>query len=424
MSSRIDLKSLIKSEDWWACWLGFSLFALAFFNKNMLVPKPKTWYYNPFVSLSMDIISSYFLLVIVFMIIFSIGVKFMDGNPARFLPSFLMLSLLGFLSQIISQQQLMSSYGLEYVVWALIIGLVISNTVGVPRFLSPAVKTELYIKTGLVLLGSEILFSRILSLGIQGLILAWGVTPIVLYISYKYGTSILKMDRTLAVLIAGATSVCGVSAAIAIAASTKAKKEYLTLTISISLIFTAVMLVGLPAIVKAFGIDYIVGGAWIGGTVDSTGAVVAAGELLSKEAMEVATVVKLIQNVMIGVIAFIIAIIWTTKIDKDPSIKPSLIEVWYRFPKFIIAFIFLSLFSSFVMLPTIGETSLNSILKIAGGMRTMLFSMAFLGIGLETEFKSLRNQMTGGKALNLYVVAQLFNIILTFIVAYLLFSPV
>jgi uncharacterized membrane protein YadS len=239
---------------------------------------------------------------------------------------------------------------------------------------------------------------------------------------YKYGTSILRLDKTLTILIAAATSVCGVSAAIAVAAATKAKKEYLTFTISLSLLSTAIMLIGLPTLIKALGIDYLVGGAWIGGTVDSTGAVVAAGELLSQEAMEVAAVVKLIQNIMISVITFIIALLWVTAIDSKDSTKPRPIEVWYRFPKFIIAFMALSLTSSFILTPIMEEVKVTSILKITGGIRTFLFAVAFLSIGLETDFKSLRKQISGGRPVQLYILGQAFNVILTFVAAWLLFG--
>jgi uncharacterized integral membrane protein (TIGR00698 family) len=316
----------------------------------------------------------------------------------------------------------MGTYGLEYVLWALIIGLVISNTIGVPDFLKPAIRTELFIKIGLVLLGAEILFSRILNLGIQGLILAWGVTPLVLLIMYKYGTSVLKLDKTLSVLMAAATSVCGVSAAIAVAAATKAKKELLTLTISISLLSTVILLVGLPALIRVLGIDFIVGGAWIGGTVDSTGAVVAAGELLGEQAMEVATIIKLIQNVMIALIAFIIAFLWVTKIDTKSNQKPGLIQIWYRFPKFILGFVFLSIISSFLILPMIGENALTEVLKITGGIRTYLFAVAFLSIGLETNFNSIKSQISGGKPIQLYIVGQFLNIIITLFFAWILFG--
>jgi uncharacterized integral membrane protein (TIGR00698 family) len=419
---KTNFVSLIKSEDWWSVWLGLILFTITFLGIFTALPKPTPWNINPLTSFSTDRIFSYLLVTIILLVLLSISIKITHGKISTFIPSFLIFSILGLLAQIISKQSFMGTYGLEYVLWALIIGLLISNTIGVPTFLKPAIKTELYIKIGLVLLGSEILFSKILNLGIQGLLLAWGVTPLVLFIMYKYGTSVLKLDKTLTVLMAAATSVCGVSAAIAVAAATRAKKEFLTLTISISLLSTVILLVGLPALIRVAGIDYIVGGAWIGGTVDSTGAVVAAGELLGEQAMEVATVIKLIQNVMIALIAFVIAFIWVTKIDTTKNEKPGLIQIWYRFPKFILGFVFLSLLSSFIILPTIGETLLTDILKLTASIRTFLFAIAFLSIGLETDFKSLKNQISGGKPVQLYVVGQALNLIITLIFAWILFG--
>lgn len=414
--------ALKKSEDWWTVWLGLILFGVSLLGIITTVPKPNRWVTNPFNSFSADGFISYLLLTIILLILLSISIKSIQDRLSTFIPAFLLFSMLGLVAQVISKQSFMGTYGLEYVLWALIIGLIISNTIGVPDFLIPAIRTELYIKIGLVLLGAEILFSRILNLGIQGLLLAWGVTPLVLFLMYKYGTSVLKLDKTLTVLISAATSVCGVSAAIAVAAATKAKKEFLTLTISISLLSTVILLVGLPALVRLAGIDYIIGGAWIGGTVDSTGAVVAAGELLGEEAMEVATVIKLIQNVMIALIAFVIAFLWVTKIDRTSNDKPGLIQIWYRFPKFIIGFAFLSILSSFVVLPIMGEMMLTDILKLTGSIRTFLFAVAFLSIGLETDFKTLKTQISGGKPVQLYIVGQSLNLILTLIFAWMLFG--
>jgi hypothetical protein len=238
ISLKTILIALIKTEDWWACWLGISLFVIGLSGIITTVPKPSLWDMNPFDSFSVDGFISYLLLMVIAVILFSIGMKLIQGKLSSFAPAFLLFSILGLAAQIISKQHFIGTYGLEYVLWALIIGLIISNTIGVPKFLEPAIKTEMYIKTGLVLLGAEILFARILNLGIQGLFLAWGVTPIVLFIMYKYGTSVLKLGKTLTVIMAAATSVCGVSAAIAVAAATKARKELLTLTISISLLST------------------------------------------------------------------------------------------------------------------------------------------------------------------------------------------
>lgn len=422
ISIKSVFSTLIKSEDWWAVWAGLILFFVGFSGIITNVPKPTSWTINPLISFSIDGFISYLILTFILIVILSIALRIIQGKLSTFIPTFFIFSMLGLFAQVISKQSFMGTYGLEYVLWALVIGLIISNTVGVPNFLKPAIKTELFIKMGLVLLGAEILFSKILNLGIQGLILAWGVTPLVLVIMYKYGTSVLKLDKTLSVLMAAATSVCGVSAAIAVAAATKAKKELLTLTISISLLSTVILLVGLPALIRILGIDFVVGGAWIGGTVDSTGAVVAAGELLGEQAMEVATVIKLIQNVMIALIAFVIAFLWVTKIDNTSNEKPSLVQIWYRFPKFILGFIFLSIISSFVFLPIIGESSLTEILKITGSIRTYLFAVAFLSIGLETNFTSIKSQISGGKPVQLYIVGQALNIIMTLLFAWILFG--
>ena len=422
ISIKSVFSTLIKSEDWWAVWAGLILFFVGFSGIITNVPKPTSWTINPLISFSIDSFISYLILTFILIVILSIALRIIQGKLSTFIPTFFIFSMLGLFAQVISKQSFMGTYGLEYVLWALVIGLIISNTVGVPNFLKPAIRTELFIKIGLVLLGAEILFSKILNLGIQGLILAWGVTPLVLVIMYKYGTSVLKLDKTLSVLMAAATSVCGVSAAIAVAAATKAKKELLTLTISISLLSTVILLVGLPALIRILGIDFVVGGAWIGGTVDSTGAVVAAGELLGEQAMEVATVIKLIQNVMIALIAFVIAFLWVTKIDNTSNEKPSLVQIWYRFPKFILGFIFLSIISSFVFLPIIGESSLTEILKITGSIRTYLFAVAFLSIGLETNFTSIKSQISGGKPVQLYIVGQSLNIIMTLLFAWILFG--
>ena len=135
---------------------------------------------------------------------------------------------------------------------------------------------------------------------------------------YQFGTRILKIgSRSLVIVIAAATSVCGVSAAIAVAAAARAKKDELTLAVGMSLIFTVVMMVAMPAVVRALGMDPVVGAAWIGGTVDATGAVVAAGALLGEQAEQIAAVVKMVQNTLIGVVAFLVAVFWVTRIERD-----------------------------------------------------------------------------------------------------------
>ncbi|MDH5196891.1 MAG: YeiH family protein, partial [Gemmatimonadota bacterium] len=128
---------------------------------------------------------------------------------------------------------------------------------------------------------------------------------------------------------------------------------------------------------------------------------------------------------LIGVVAFCVALFWVTRVDRDPSApRPSLMEVWYRFPKFILGFALASLVFSFVLLPTVGDVRVGEILNVSKVFRAWLFCLAFVAIGLESNFKELARQLVGGKPIILYVVGQSFNIVLTLLAAWLVFGGV
>ena len=362
---------------------------------------------------------------------FALAVHMMGEKAKMFSAGYALVFLLAIVAYFISTQTAVSAYGLPYAMWALLFGLLISNTIGTPDWLLAGSKTELFIKTGLVLLGAEILFGKIIVLGARGLMVAWFVTPTVLVFMYFFGTRVLKMSsKALVIIVAAATSVCGVSAAIATAAACKAKKEELTLAVGMTLIFTVLMMVGMPPIIRALGMSQQVGGAWMGGTIDATGAVVAAGALLGDDAEVVAAVVKMIQNILIGIVAFCVAIAWVTKIDRDSDApRPNAMEIWYRFPKFIVGFVGASLIFSFILIPAFGggqegltAVDKNVIGAITKTIRGWLFCLAFVAIGLESNFRLLAAQMAGGKPIILYIVGQSFNLILTLLIAYIAFG--
>ncbi len=423
-----DFSSLYKKEDWWAVWIGFFILALSIPGIIGIVyklPKVHKWVANPLEALPGDTLLAYLIMFIGLVIIYLIAVRIMGERVKTYVPAFLVVFVIGIISMVIASQTTLKAYGLSYPLWALAIGLLISNTVGVPKWLKPGVRTELYIKCGLVVLGAEILFTRIMALGPYGLGIAWGVTPIVLYLMYLYGTRVLKMERELTLPIAAAASVCGVSAAIATGAACKAKKDYITIAVGQTLIFTVIMMVAMPALSRLFGFSELVAGAWIGGTVDSTGAVPAAGELVGPLAMEAAVTIKMIQNVLIGLIAFVVATIWVTKIEGTPgAVKPSPWEIWFRMPKFIVGFLVASLFFSFVLMPMMGDETVSGILKFSKVFRKEFFALAFVSIGLDSNFRELGKYFKGGKPLNLYWVGQVFNILLTLLIAWLLLSGV
>jgi len=187
------------------------------------------------------------------------------------------------------------------------------------------------------------------------------------------------------------------------------------------------MMVFMPIGIKLLGLKTAVGAAWMGGTIDSTGAVVAAGSMLGVEAEKIAAVVKMIQNVLIGVVAFVVAIFWVFKVEQKPDApKPTPMEIWYRFPKFIVGFIGASVVFSFLLIPTLGSEFIEDVV-IKGSTKTIrgwLFCLAFVSIGLESNFRDLGSQLVGGKPILLYIVGQSFNLVLTLFAAFLAFGGI
>ncbi|MGI6097118.1 MAG: YeiH family protein [Dethiobacteria bacterium] len=421
-----DWGQLFKKEDWWAVWLGFAIIIIAAIGRLSGPVLPLKWGGEGGISVlsALPAVGGLLLTAAFCAALFAVSTYFTSSGKEtlKFVVAFPLVFLIAFLAELLGNYAPLRHYGFNNVVWALVLGLLISNTIKTPQAVRGAVRTELYIKTGLVLLGASILFNRILSLGVLGLGVAWIVTPIVIIFMYWFSQRVLKMNehKGLAITIASAASVCGVSAAIATGTAARAKKEEISLAISISLIFTVLMMVGLPAIVKVTGMDMIVGGAWLGGTIDSTGAVVAAGAMLGPTAMEVASIIKMIQNILIGVVAFAVAVFWSVVYEKKTikEAKVSPVEIWTRMPKFIIGFVIASIVFSFLLPADI----VNDSLEIIDGYRSFFFTLAFVSIGLESNFGNLAELIKGGKPLLLYITGQLFNILLTLLAAYIFFS--
>ena len=429
---------LLKKEDWLAVWIGFIVIAIACVSVltgwfDFSAMKFGTWHWWENVEEKKSLASQFgdgsfwIKLLRTFLVtgvLFGIGIKLQGEKLSKFIPAYLVLFVICILVRMISAEFTLKMY-LEWAFWALLIGLLISNTVGTPEWLKPAIRTEFYIKTGLVIMGFSVLFSNIYKFGLYGLGIAWIVTPIVIIFMWWFGTKVLKIgNKPLVITLASATSVCGTSAAIATGAAAKAKKEDLSLAISISIIFTILMMVFEPMIIRWAGMNQMMGGALIGGTVDSTGAVVLAGNALGPEAEQVASMVKMIQNILIGFIAFFVAVFFALKVDKTGDRKVGAGEIWTRFPKFIIGFFVASLVASFVIMPLTSGAEVKAINGVLDQYKNWAFVLAFTSIGLDTNFKTLFKQMQGGKVLWLYIVGQVFNILLTLFAVWFLLSGV
>lgn len=365
---------------------------------------------------------------LVCLVLFAVGLRGIGERLGTFPAGFVVVFLLAVLAYVLAGQKVIKHYNLEYALWALVLGVLVSNTLGTPQFLRPAIRTEFYIKTGLVLLGAEILLHKLLSLGAPGILISWVVTPIVLITTYVFGQRVLRMEsRSLNMVICADMSVCGVSAAIATGAACRAKKEELSLAIGLSMAFTVVMMVVMPMVIEAIQLGPVLGGAWLGGTIDSTGAVAAAGGMLGETALAVAATVKMIQNILIGIVAFGVAVYWVTCVERDEKgPRPSVLEIWRRFPKFVLGFVAASIvFSGIAASGVEGQAVASAVISgTSEVLRGWLFCLAFVSIGLECNFRELARFFVGGKPLVLYVCGQTLNLVLSLAMVWLVFEKV
>ena len=345
-----------------------------------------------------------------------LGYLFMGNKGKGFILSFVVIFALALAARYLSMVAPIKKIGLEAVFFAVAIGLLIRNTVGLPKWLAPAVRSEYYIKAGLVILGTSILFKEIMKAGSLGMIQAVIVVFCVWYFTFTIA-KLFKVDREMGAILSSAVSICGVSAAIATSGAIKGDPKKLSFVVSLVLIVAIPMMYLMPYIVKWIGLNEVVGGAWLGGTIDTTAAVVASGKFLGPTAEKYSVIIKSAQNVLLGVAAFVISIYWSFK-GSNSEIRPSGSVLWERFPKFVLGFLLASLVFSFAFAPDVAKQLSGVANK---GAREILFSLAFVCIGLETDFRYIFKK-ENTKYIWTFLIAQTFNILLTLVVAYLLFK--
>lgn len=411
----------ILSEDWTVNVIGLGIIFLAVFGISFHSPEIKWETWDDLLQniLSVANLSKFLFQFVVVYIAAIIGFG-LTGKPIKHIAvGFPAIYLLTALALIITGSGVVSYLKLEVVIISLLIGLLISNLLKVPAWVQKALSTEFFVKIGLVLLGTGIIFGDILKAGGLGLAQALIVVVSVWYFAY-WVCKKLKVDNEMTMMLASAVSICGVSAAIATAGAIKGDPKKLSYTISLVLIIAIPMMIGMPYLAEYMGLSDEVTGAWLGGTIDTSGAVVASGTLAGETALKISTIVKFSQNVLLGIAAFAISVYWTytnqAKTDGIPE-KPTLGVIWERFPKFVLGFMIASLLFSFVF-------SSETISGIKGGLkelRDFWFALAFISIGLETKFSDLFSY-ENRKPLRAFLIAQTFNVILTLGVSYLLFG--
>jgi len=306
-------------------------------------------------------------------------------------PGILLLAGIGYLGKL--TEHAIAAYGkasnlalpnIEYVLWAIIFGLIVSNTVGVPSVFRPGVATyEFWLKTGIVLLGVRFLMGDLLKLGSVSLIFV----AIELTLSILLMTLLgrwLKLSPKLTSLLAIGSSICGVSAIIAAKGAIEADDEDVSYAIAAILALGAFSLFAFPAIGHALGLSDHAFGLWVGLAVDNTAEATAAGALYSDTAAKFAVLAKTTRNATIGFVVLGYAIYWAGKSGKK-AVENKAAFLWQKFPKFVLGFLLISL------LATVGFFTKPQITEIANLSR-WAFLLTFAGVGMQTNIGQLRKQ--------------------------------
>ena len=309
----------------------------------------------------------------------------------RVIPGVLLLAAVGYAGKLLERN--VGTYAkahhwtfpnIEYVLWAILIGLAISNTVGVPQIFRSGVATyEFWLKAGIVLLGSRFLLGDVLKLG--GVSLALVAMEIAVAIAFMtlLGRA-FGLRPKLTSLLAVGSAVCGVSAIIATQGAIEADDEDSSFAIAAILALGALSLFTFPLIGHALHLSDHAYGLWAGLAVDNTAEATAAGALYSDAAGKLAVLAKTTRNAMIGFVVLAYAIYWASR-GEAKTVGNKAAFLWQKFPKFVLGFLLISILATYHFFTKEQTTALANLSRWA-------FLLTFAGVGLRTNFREMRKQ--------------------------------
>jgi uncharacterized membrane protein YadS len=466
-------RELYLKEDWWAIWLGFGIViaAWAFFaagsSIRWIAVSPAQW------ATPAELIAHfaaelprYVAQFALWLVVFSASVRLMGGRLREFMPAFVLVYLCSVAIAAVGAWVYASRYNLEPPLVALAAGLLISNFIGLPRWLDSGFRVEYYVKTGIVLLGATLPFTLIVWAGPIAILQATIVSVTTFMVIYWTGKR-LGLDRRLCATLGAGGAVCGVSASIAIASAVGAKKEHAPIAITMVIIWAIIMIFFLPLASRALGLHAGIAGAWIGNSefADAAGfaAAQAYGNLAEQlpeiegtadDAVSAFTLMKVVgRDIWIGIWAFILSIVATTRWDVEDaahgaqpgaadgitaraaqSVTPSATpgarrkadvgEIWRRFPKFVVGFALASLFVTAVAsgyaLEEFEQVVQPAFVGPIRALRTWAFIFCFFSIGLTTRFRELA--AAGTRPFWAFTSGVAVNIVIGFILSVLVFG--
>ncbi|MGD2122796.1 MAG: putative sulfate exporter family transporter [Gemmatimonadota bacterium] len=410
MSEPQGISALWKKEDWWAVWLGLGIILVAtafFFTGGTLRPlavsPPRDW--TDF-SLVLEHLGEgwawYLLLFLVFGAIFTVSTSIMGHKPKHYVPGFTLIFITSLLILVVSQSQLFHQKSLEAPLVALILGLVVGNVWKMPKWLESSLRTEYYIKTGIVLLGATLPLTLIITAGPIAFFQATIVSVCTFLTMFVVATKVFKLDKRFASVLGAGGSVCGVSASIAVGGAVEAEKEHIAVSISIVSLWALVMIFFLPYASNWLGLPPGVAGAWIGTSEFADAAGFAAAQTIASNAgteapIQTFTLMKVIgRDIWIGIWALVLSVIsvtyWETKEGGGAARRLGVGVIWERFPKFVIGFFLASIIMSIIVATSAADFDAEItplLISPIKTLRTWTFVFTFLCIGLTTRFRDL-----------------------------------
>lgn len=423
---------LIRKEDWWAVWIGLFLVVIAIFFwlagssiKVLTAQIPKWGDIHTLTTTLSQHFGSIILLLAIYIVLFSIAAFFLQVKTSHFISGFIVLFILSVLINIFSSWEWAQQYNLEAPLVALALGLIIGNLIPIPEWFGTALRTELYVKVGIVFLGATLPFTLIIKAGPVAFLQATIIAVATFLVIYFVGTRWLGLDKRFAATLGAGGSICGVSASIAVGSSIKAKKEHVSVSISLVVIWAVFMIFALSLIIKWLGLPAGQAGAWIGTSEFADAAGITAASSFGDKALVAFTLMKVIgRDIFIGVWCFILTFISITWWEKQKEgAKADTSEIWRRFPKFVIGF-----FSASAILTILlaGSSAVQAdvinteIIAPIKELRTWAFTFCFLSIGLTTRFKELTS--VGWKPLAAFSAGVVVNVVLGYILSILVFG--
>ena len=445
LARRSPWGGLFRQEDWWAIWIGLGLIAVAVAlfaggsSIKWVAVAPQKWSHLSDVGQQLKQHGlQYAALFVLWSVSFGIGAAALGIKITRFLPAFLLVYLVAGSIYFLGLWDQAAHYNLEPPLVALGLGLLVSNTLGVPTWLNPGLRVEFYIKTGIVLLGASLPLTLIAWAGpvaiVQAAIVSLATFGVIYFAAVRLG-----LDRRLAATLGTGGAVCGVSGAIAVGGAVGARKEEVSVAISLVVLWAIAMIFLLPLIARSLHLSTGVAGAWIGTSEFADAAGLAAAQTYGGYAGSVSgiggnpdaavaafTLMKVIgRDMWIGVWAFVLSLIATARWERTGIHSRSrAAEIWNRFPKFVLGFLVASAVVTLVArgfdYAAYKKEVLPALVAPLQAFRTWAFTFAFLSIGLTTRIREFAS--VGARPFYAFTIGVLVNVALGFVLSTQVFN--